>query len=336
MTTSRELVYQTLEFKNPERVPRQLWTLPWATLHFPEELAAIRRDFPDDITSAPVHLLQEPRLEKGDPYAAGEYIDPWGCRFTNIQPGVIGEVKTPLIADPEWEDRHRLYIPEELLSFDLETVNQYCRSSQCFIMAGGGIQIFERLQYLRTSAQFYIDLASKPAGMFEVIERIHDFYCRLLRRWCQTEVDAVSFFDDWGAQNRLLIHPKTWQAIFKPLYRDYIEIAHHYGKKIFMHSDGYTLAIFPDLIEMGLDAINAQIFCMGVDKLRSFRGKITFWGELDRQHLLPYGSLADIDRAVRAVKEHLWSGGGCIAQCEFGAGAKPENVYQMFKSWQEA
>ena len=34
-----------------------------------------------------------------------------------------------------------------------------------------------------------------------------------------------------------------------------------------MHSDGYTLDIIPRLIDMGLDAINAQIFCIGIDKL---------------------------------------------------------------------
>ena len=35
--TSRELVLSTLEFRNTEgRVPRQLWTLPWAANRYPE------------------------------------------------------------------------------------------------------------------------------------------------------------------------------------------------------------------------------------------------------------------------------------------------------------
>ena len=72
-----------------------------------------------------------------------------------------------------------------------------------------------------------------------------------------------------------------------PLYRDYIEIAHGRARKIFMHSDGHTLAIYPDLLELGLDAINSQPFCMGVEHLAPYAGRITFWGEIDRQHLLP-------------------------------------------------
>ncbi len=37
--TSRELVHATLEFRNTEgRVPRDLWTLPWANQNYPNEL----------------------------------------------------------------------------------------------------------------------------------------------------------------------------------------------------------------------------------------------------------------------------------------------------------
>ena len=94
-----------------------------------------------------------------------------------------------------------------------------------------------------------------------------------------------------------------------------------------------TIRIIPKLIDLGLDALNTQIFCIGVDKLAQFKGKITFWGEIDRQNLLPRGSLTDIDNAVQNVYDTLWQDGGCIAQCEFGAGANPDNVYRVFEKW---
>lgn len=81
----------------------------------------------------------------------------------------------------------------------------------------------------------------------------------------------------------------------------------------------------------GLDALNSQIFCMGVEEVgRQFRGKIAFWGEIDRQHILPEGTKEDVQNAVRLVHESLYADGGMIAQCEFGPGAKPENVYAGF------
>ena len=139
--------------------------------------------------------------------------------------------------------------------------------------------------------------------------------------------------DDWGAQRSLLIPPEMWKQYFLPLYRDYIDIAHRHGKKAFMHSDGYILDILPDLIDAGLDAVNSQLFCMGLEQLRPFRGKITFWGEIDRQNLLPRGTVDEVRAAVRQVYDTLWNQGGCIAQLEFGPGAKPENVEAVYETW---
>ena len=152
--------------------------------------------------------------------------------------------------------------------------------------------------------------------------------------WASTAVDALTFMDDWGAQNRLLISPRQWRKLFKPLYKEYIDLAHAHGKKIFMHSDGFTSDIIPDLIELGLDALNTQLFTMDIEALgRQFRGKLTFWGEIDRQNLLPFGSTEDVEAAVRRVYDALYCQGGCIAQCEFSAGGRPENVMKVYETW---
>jgi uroporphyrinogen decarboxylase len=101
-----------------------------------------------------------------------------------------------------------------------------------------------------------------------------------------------------------------------------------------MHSDGHIAAILPDIVEIGVDAINSQVFCMDVEELgRRFAGKVTFWGEVDRQHLLPYGTPGDIRSAVGRLGRAFDRHGGVIAQCEFGIGARPENVAAVFESW---
>ena len=79
--------------------------------------------------------------------------------------------------------------------------------------------------------------------------------------------------------------------------------------------------------------MNTQIFCIGVENLAPFKGRITFWGEIDRQHLLSHGAPEDVERAVAHVKDTLWADGGCIAQCEFGPGGKPENVRKVYETW---
>ncbi|MBQ4088914.1 MAG: methyltransferase [Clostridia bacterium] len=333
--TSRELVKNTLEFKNTAgRVPRDLWTLPWAHFNHPDMIEKLRRDFVWDFGGVPVEFAQKP-IGKGDMYEVGECTDDWGCVFKNIQRGVIGEVKKPLVTGDEWEDAANVHFPEEWLTFDIEKVNEHCRASDKFVLSACIARPFEQLQFIRGTVNLYMDLMDPPKAMLEFMEKMHDFYCRLCTKWAQTDVDGISFMDDWGSQSDLLINPTLWDKYFAPFYRDFIDIAHKHGKKAFMHSDGHTLRIIPKLIDMGLDAMNAQIFCIGVENLRQYRGKITFWGEMDRQHLLPHGSIADIENAVDSVYENLWQDGGCIAQCEFGAGAKPENVYRMYEKWNE-
>ncbi len=115
-----------------------------------------------------------------------------------------------------------------------------------------------------------MDLTDPPRQMLAFMAALHAFYCDLLETWARTDVDALRIMDDWGSQRSLLISPAMWRTYFKPLYRDYVQIAHAAGKKFFMHSDGHILAIYPDLVEIGVDALNSQIFCMGVEQLAPF------------------------------------------------------------------
>ena len=331
--SSRDLVRQTLEFAAPARVPRHIWTVPWTAQTYPAELAAIQERFPDDITWSPA-FLHQPLKTVGDPYAVGTYTDEWGCLFENRQRGIIGEVKAPLVAT--WDRADRVRIPRERLGVDVGQVNAYCRTTDQFVLAGTGPRPFEQIQFIRGTENVFLDLAEGRAEFTVLLDRLHQFYLAELEVWAQTEVDGIFFQDDWGSQKSLLISPKTWRRIFKPLYRDYIALAHRHGKKAFMHSDGNIAAIYPDLVEIGLDAINSQLFCMDIEGLgRQYAGKITFWGEIDRQGLLPSGNREEISAAVTRVKDALYHRGGVIAQCDFGLGANPQNVAQVFETWEE-
>lgn len=329
--TPREIVHQTLEFAGPPRAARDLWVLPIAAERFGAELAELNQAYPPDLTAIAGHE-RDTAPTRGAPYAIGEFTDEWGCTFINIQRGVIGQVKEPLVGD--WAaDRARLHVPREWLTLDRDAVNRDCAATDRFALAMACPRPFEQLQFLRGSEELYLDLADPPAGLLAFMREQHAFYCELLEAWARTNVDALRFMDDWGSQRALLIAPRRWRELFKPMYRDYAQIAHSHGKKLFMHSDGHIAAIFPDLIEIGIDAVNSQLFCMGIETLAPFAGRITFWGEIDRQHLLCDGTPLEVDGAVQQVHAHLWRNGGCIAQCEFGAAARPENVRQVYASW---
>ena len=333
--TSRERVMKALRFEHPDRAPRDLWTLPGVPALYPEALAALLEDFPSDFAS-PDFAYGPSERARGVPSRAGSYVDEWGCGWEVAETGVIGEVKHAPLDD--WAALASYRPPWEVLErADLSRVNAGCAQTDKFVLAGATLaRPFERMQFLRGSEKLFIDLAYGTKEMLQLRDMIHDYHLRELEMWAKTDIDAMGFMDDWGAQGRLLISPAMWRELFKPLYADYVEIIHSAGKAAFMHSDGHIAAIYPDLIEIGVDALNSQLFCMDIEALAQYRGRITFWGEIDRQHLLPFGSTEEVKEGVRRVRRALDDGaGGVIAQCEWGLDVPEDNVRAVFEAWLE-
>jgi hypothetical protein len=338
----RELVQRTLRFGHPERLPRDLWTLPWATIHHPETVAELVRSYPSDFTTTQYYYPPSQRA-KGDPYQRGTSTDAWGCVFRNIQPGLIGEVEDPILAD--MADARSYRPPHEQLpragtrvwSAARDEINRYYAGTDRFVFANICPQPWERYQFLRGTENALIDVLMPEQGMTDLLKKVHEFYLRELELWCPADVDAIRLADDWGSQNQLLIRPELWRELFKPLYREYCQLAKAHGKSVFLHSDGFIMDIYPDLIEIGIDAVNSQLFCMDLAELSKIaRGKITFWGEIDRQQVLTSDDPADGRKAVREVARHLYDpAGGIIAQFEFGGGTNPATALVIFDEWEK-
>ena len=336
MMTSRQRVLKALEFDRPDRVPRNFWHLPIARMqHGDAAIDAFQQRWPDDFTGPGVANDALRSLSRGDAYAVGEFVDEWGCVFQSVQAGVIGEVKEPILAD--WSRLDDLRPPVEAFQVDVDAVNRACAATDKFVQGGCCPRPFERMQFLRGSENLYLDLAEMSAEVRDLLDRVHGFHLRELEIWADTDVDGLNCMDDWGAQRGLLISPAQWRRVFKPLYAEYAQIAHDAGKKILMHSDGHIAAIYEDLIEIGIDAINSQLFCMDIEEIgRRYAGRITFWGEIDRQHILPFGTPTDARAAVQRVVDNLHRPeGGVIAQFELGPGAKLENAEAIYQTWQD-
>lgn len=333
--TSRERVIRTLRHEPVDRVPREIWALPGVHWFHKDDFDAVNTRFPGDFGVPTFHYGQGKRC-KGEPCRVGEYVDAWGCVWQVGEPGVIGEVKESPLSDWSYLPKYRP--PFELLDeADLSKVNESCANTMLFTKVGTETRPFERLQFLRGTEQLFMDLAYGDKEIHKLIEMLHDFYCREMQMWARTDVDSIAFMDDWGSQTALLISPEMWREIFKPLYKDYCDIIKGAGKFVFFHSDGNIESIYPDLIEIGVDAQNSQLFCMDIEGLaEKYNGKITFWGEIDRQHILPFGDEEDARNAVKRVRAAMDKGkGGVIAQCEWGMDTPAKNIAAVFDEWEK-
>lgn len=344
--TSKERVTRALNFDHPDRTPRDLWRLPAVEMTQKEELNNLLKRIPMDIDT-PEHKVGSSQRQKGQHRALvpgshgptlmprkGKYVDEWGSVWHVAEDGLVGEVKEPVLDDlskiagfsPPWE---------YLETTDLSKVNRYCAETDKFMLSGICARPFERMQFVRGTEKLFIDLACQTKEIFKLRDMIHDYNLKRIKMWLETDVDGILMMDDWGAQNSLLISPALWRGFFKPLYSEYCDLIHEQGKYVFFHSDGWIEDLYDDFIEMKVNAINSQLFCMNIEGLaEKYKGKIAFWGEIDRQRILPFGNVQEVTKAVYRVRRALDDGtGGVIAQCEWGKNNRKQNIEAVFNAW---
>jgi uroporphyrinogen decarboxylase len=151
------------------------------------------------------------------------------------------------------------------------------------------------------------------------------------------DVDIVVFSDDYGTQQDLQISPKMYRTIFKPRQKTLFDAVKKLtNAKILMHSDGNIASILPDLVEIGVDIINpVQPTCPGMDTTvlkRQFGQELSFWGSIDTQHVLPFGTPQDVrDEVMRRIDDLAPGGGFVLAPVHnIQPEVPPENVVEMY------
>ena len=90
--------------------------------------------------------------------------------------------------------------------------------------------------------------------------------------------------DVWGTNNNMFFSPELWREFIKPNEEKYTKHIHDLGMLYIHHSCGYIKQIIPDLIEMGVDAIEPVMIMNDVDELlEKYGDKMTFMGGLNGQ-----------------------------------------------------
>ena len=324
--TSKERVIAAITFNNPDRIPIDVWPVPAVYLRYGAKVDELFEKYPLDFA--------KPKWDpsKLDPrFKLGRYRDEWGVVWETALEGYLGMPVEPPLKDyrmlksfkPPFNDIPGIVAPDDI-----------AENPDKFWLGSGG-EFFHRMCWLRGMDNVLVDLMCGPAELFKLREMLLEFYTLQVSRQIKTGVDAIQFSDDFGSQNQLLMPPAIWRSFIKPVFRELFAICKSASKFIFFHSDGYIMEIMEDFIEMGVDVLNSQVWCMGAELLgKKFRGRITFWGEIDRQHTLPHGSPDDVRQAAVTLKKHLSTpAGGLIGQGEIDGLTPLENIEALLTAW---
>ena len=285
-----------------------------------------------------------------DPHS--DYIDSWGSGQTEISPGdwfpSVHPLPEALTAEdldayqgwPDMGDPTRIAHVREN-SARLAKENQFAILATPWLLFP-----FERAYAMQGMDTFLLNMARDPDFARALLEKIAVYCKQLMGRFLEElgdHVDIIKIGDDLGTQESLMISPKMYREILKPVHADFISFIKARTKaKIFFHSDGDVAPLIEDFIEMGVDILNPiQTSAGSMSDLPSlkkrFGSNIVFCGGIDTHRVLPFGSTEEVRQEVRRVIQILGPGGGCMIGAVHTVmnDVPPENVLAMVDAVEE-
>jgi uroporphyrinogen decarboxylase len=283
-------------------------------------------------------------FEEGDYFA---FYDRWGSQLHMPTAGgfyfdwVDFPIKEPTL---DALDRYRWPQPDsDETNAQLGAQAKWLYENTDYALAGSAViggGIFEQPARVMGLQNFMMALLTAPQFADRLMEQITDLYVESCSRYLDhvgKYIQVFTFWDDVTGQNGWLIKPELYRKMIKPKQRRLVEaIKKKTDAKLFFHCCGAARGLIPDLIDLGFDILNpVQVSARGMDtrELKAEFGKdITFWGGIDTQHVLPFGSPQDVVDEVKRRIDDLAPGGGFVfaAVHNIQALVPPENIVTMF------
>lgn len=183
-------------------------------------------------------------------------------------------------------------------------------------VAGFGFGLFERTWTLRGFDNALMDAAGDPGYYGALCERVADHQLEIIDHLLTLPVDGVMFSDDWGYQQGVLLGPERWRRFMKPHLARMYARCHEAGVQTLSHCCGSVADILPDIVEIGLDVLESvQPEARGMDPFAlkaAYGDRITFWGGLGSQSIIPFGTPKEITAQVERLCREMGRGGGYI------------------------
>lgn len=275
------------------------------------------------------------------------YTDEWGIQWesvpynTRFGKGRYTEITGHPLSDDEAIER---YVPpdpdrEELYAEASRVVHDF--GDEYWIVGVTVTTIFECAWALRGYERLMTDFVLNPEIAQRILEIPFHYHLSAAKRLVEVGVDMIWIGDDMGGQNSMLMSPEHWRKFFKPRLAEFIGTLKEMNSslKIAYHSDGYIYPIIPELIEIGLDVLNpVQPASMDPEKLKKdFGNRLSFWGTVDEQYTLPFGTEDDVRNEIIARLKTIGKNGGLIIgpTHHVQLDTPLENFWAMVKTIQE-
>jgi len=166
-------------------------------------------------------------------------------------------------------------------------------------------------------------------------KRVDEIYYGAVGRWLHFTTSG----DDFGTQTAPFISPEMFRELVVPCFSERIR---HIGRftdaAFFHHTCGAVRPLIPDLVAAGVRILNpVQPLAAGMEPeglKRDFGDRLTFYGGVDTQELLPRGTPEQVAAAVRELIGVLGAGGGYVlsAAHTLQSDVPVENILALYRA----
>ncbi len=259
------------------------------------------------------------------------YDDIWGNIWHRIEGmSVGGEIFKPAIEDLSQFASFKVpdLLNDKVYEAAQKTYQNDKEKYHLFFIIGFPFSI---CRYLRKMEIYFQDLVLERENIDKLHAIITDLLENIIIKASKAGAHGIFFCEDWGIQDRTLIHPDMFREIFKPLFKRLCGTAHQHGLDVFMHSCGYNWEILGDLAESGVNVFQFdQPALYGIGRLakRLKELRVCLMSPVDIQRILPTGNKQLIEKSAEEMCDLFGRKNGGFIATRYsdlkGIGVQPE------------
>lgn len=267
---------------------------------------------------------------------------PPGCLYYDqVQPPLGGQIAIHDIVHYPWPDPYDPGYTRGLR----DRLLAYRQHTDYAIVLRLHVPFVQTAQLLRGFEDWFLDLTMNQrlaAALFDaIVERTSALAEEILKVGGDL-AEVVAFSDDLGFQNGPMFSPALYRQLFKPRHKKYLDSVRKHTKAfILFHSCRSVYQLLNDFIELGVVAINpVQVTAKDMDSAilgPEFGTRLSFWGGIDTQQVLPYGTTDEVKAEVRQRLKDLAPGGGYVLNAvhNLQPGVPVENIIALYEAGKE-
>jgi len=179
-----------------------------------------------------------------------------------------------------------------------------------------GGELFETAARLRGYPVFLVDLLERKDLAHYLLDQLTAVLMQSVLLMARAGIDVLMLDDDVAMPTGLIISPDLWREFLARPMERVIRAAREISPDLLVcyHSDGDFTRLLPDLIEIGINAVNPiQPDCMDAAAIkRDYGDRLAMWGTVGTARQWDNGTPDEMHREVGERIATLGPGGGLL------------------------